>query len=150
MDGRPLTSISRLRPTKRFILGESESGTVPPRRQFGAKGPTIQVKVTGFDGEVVKLRVRVPNKEHMELFGMVNDILGGSKFDIICEDGKSRMGRVPGKFRKRMWCRKGDLVIIKPWEFDNGKCDIQFRYLANQKNAIEKRNMLPEFLVSLL
>ena len=49
-----------------------------------------------------------------EFFGIVLQILGASILLVKCLDGFTRQIRIPGKYRKRMWCRVGDVVIIMP------------------------------------
>jgi translation initiation factor 1A len=56
------------------------------------------------------------------------------------------MGRIPGKLRKRMWIRQGDLLIIKPWEFQDDKADIVWRYTKTQAISLAKKRMLPEVI----
>jgi translation initiation factor 1A len=62
----------------------------------------------------------------------------------MCADGKVRMGRIPGKMKKRMWIRTGDLVIVKPWAFQNDKSDIIWRYTKTQAVSLSKKKMLPQ------
>src|SRR2546428_5094148 len=38
---------------------------------------------------------------------------------VMCQDGKSRLGRIPGKLKKRMWIREGDLLVVKVWQFQD-------------------------------
>jgi translation initiation factor 1A len=77
----------------------------------------------GLDGPV---RVRLPREgEHI---GKVVQRLGGNKMDVMCDDGKNRNSRVPGRFKRRFWLRPGDFVIVKPWEFDDSKSDIIHQY----------------------
>ncbi len=92
------------------------------------------------------LRVRFPNKKLGEMLGIANQLLGASRIKVMCEDGKSRIGRIPGKIRKRMWIREGDLVIIRPWDFQDEKADIKYRYTKTQANYLSKKNMIPKDL----
>jgi translation initiation factor 1A len=61
----------------------------------------------------------------------------------MCEDGASRMGRITGKMKKKMWIREGDLLILRPWGFQEGKADILFRYSRTQASYLSRRNLLP-------
>lgn len=96
------------------------------------------------DPEVV--RVRLPHRKHYELFGIAEQLLGASRIKVVCADGKSRMGRVPGKLRKRMWIREGDLVIVRPWEFQDEKADITYRYTKTQASYLSRKGVLPPTL----
>ena len=49
------------------------------------------------------------------MFATVTDITGGSRMKAFCEDDKHRMVRIPGKYKKKMWCRVNDIIIIKKW-----------------------------------
>jgi len=72
------------------------------------------------------VRVRLPRDgEHI---GKVVQRLGGNKMDVMCDDGKNRNSRVPGRFRRKFWLRPGDFVIVKGWEFDDSKADIIHQY----------------------
>ena len=58
-------------------------------------------------------RARLPTGD--EMFAVVMEMSGGSRMSAMCEDNKTRMVRIGGRFKRRMWCRVGDLIIIKPW-----------------------------------
>jgi len=92
------------------------------------------------------LRCPFPNRREGEMFGVADQLLGASRIKIVCADGKSRMGRIPVKIRKRMWIREGDLVIVKPWEFQDDKADIMYRYTKTQASYLSRRKMLPKSL----
>lgn len=114
-------------------LGEIEEYKGPPRRDTG-RGEQQ-------DGPV---RVRLPNRKENEIFGIADQLLGASRIKVMCADGKSRMGRIPGKLKKRMWIRVGDLVIVRPWKFQDDKSDIVWRYTKTQANYLSRRRMLPD------
>jgi translation initiation factor 1A len=92
------------------------------------------------------VRVRLPNKAKGEVFGLADQLLGASRIKVLGADGKARMGRIPGKLRKRMWIRQGDLLIIKPWEFQDAKADIVWRYTKTQAISLAKKRLLPEVI----
>ena len=91
-------------------------------------------------------RVRLPNIKENEMFGIADQLLGASKIRVMCEDGVSRVGRIPGKIKKRMWIREGDLLIISIWDFEPSKCDVKFRYTKTQASNLSKRNKIPKNL----
>jgi translation initiation factor 1A len=99
-----------------------------------------------FNPEEEILRTPYPNKKAGEMFGIADQLLGASRIKVMCADGKSRMGRIPGKIRKRMWIREGDLVIIKPWEFQDDKADIKYRYTKTQASYLSRKKILPKNL----
>lgn len=78
----------------------------------------------------VKIRVRLPRGK--EVIGTIENRHGGNKMNVNCLDGKSRNCRVPGRLKRALWLRPGDVVIIEPWELDNTKGDVLFKYRPNQ------------------
>jgi len=90
------------------------------------------------------VRVRLPSTRDGEIFGVADQLLGASRIRVMCADGKSRLGRIPGKLKKRMWIREGDLVIIRPWEFQEGKCDIVHRYTKTESTYLSRRGIIPK------
>jgi len=79
--------------------------------------------------------VRVKQPRGREVIGIIAQRVGGSRMLISCMDGKTRNCRVPGRKRRELWLREGDAVIVEPWEFDDEKGDVLYKY---SKTAIEK------------
>ena len=96
------------------------------------------------DEEEEYIRLPLPKRNNNEMFAIADRLMGGSRLNVICEDGKSRMGRIPGKMKRRQRVRAGDLLIIKPWDIQNEKADIVFRYKRTQAITLSRRKLLPE------
>lgn len=105
---------------------------MPARRRDQEPGP----------GE--EIRVRIPHLKEGQIFGVADQLLGASRIKVMCADGKSRLGRIPGKLKKRMWIREGDLVVVKPWEFQDEKCDILHRYTKTEASYLSRRGVVPK------
>ena len=90
------------------------------------------------------IRLPLPKREKNEMFAIADRLMGGSRINVICADGKSRMARIPGRMKRRQRVRAGDLVIIKPWDIQNEKADIIFRYRRTQAIILSRRKLLPE------
>ncbi len=88
-------------------------------------------------------RLPLPRRSRGEIFGIANQLLGAARIRVMCEDSLSRMGRITGKMKKKMWIREGDLLIIRPWGFQEGKADILFRYSRTQATYLSRRNLIP-------
>ncbi len=122
------------------------SGAPPPDEQHPAAPaaeeapPSVEV-VEG--GEELG-RLPLPRRNRGEVFGIASQLLGAARIRVMCEDNVSRMGRITGKMKKKMWIREGDLLIIRPWGFQEGKADILFRYSRTQAQYLSRRNLLPE------
>ena len=90
------------------------------------------------DEEVhVTQRAKIPRGE--EVIGIIEERLGGNKMKVNCLDGKTRNSRVPGRLKRKLWLRPGDVVLVEPWELDKSKGDVIFKYPSNQIEWL-KRN----------
>lgn len=85
-------------------------------------------------------RVKLPRGR--EVLGVIEQRVGGARMLVKCVDGKSRNCRVPGRLKRALWLREGDVVIIEPWEFDNEKGDVLFKYTPNQVDWLRRKGYL--------
>ena len=90
--------------------------------------------------EEVVTRVRLPRGE--EVIGIIEQRLGGNKMLVNCFDEKTRNCRVPGRLKRELWLRPGDVVIVQPWELDKNKGDIIFKYRLNQIEWLKNKGYL--------
>jgi len=86
-------------------------------------------------------RVRLPRGEN-QVIGIVEQRLGGNKMMISCLDGKSRNCRVPGRLKRALWLRPGDVVIVELWELDKNRGDIILKYRLNQIKWLKNKGYL--------
>ena len=93
-----------------------------------------------------KIRVKMPNRKINEMFAFAEQILGGRRVTVLCEDGETRMARIPGKMRRRQWVRDGDLIIVWPWDFQDAKADVKHRYSKTQAMYLSRKGVLPKEL----
>jgi len=93
------------------------------------------------DEELVS-RIRLPRRNDGEMFAIATQLHGTNQIRALCEDKQERMCRIPGKLKKRVWIREGDLIVIKLWDFQPIKADIVWRYLGVQKSHLEKKGLL--------
>jgi translation initiation factor 1A len=86
-------------------------------------------------------RVRTP--QGTEVLGIVEAMLGNNKIRVRCSDDKIRMGRIPGKMRKRIWIHEGEVVIIEPWKIQgDSNGDVIWKYTAAQVDWLKRRGIL--------
>lgn len=85
---------------------------------------------------------RVPLPKENEVLGIIEQRLGGNKMSVKCLDGISRICRVPGRLKRKLWLRPDDVVIIEIWELDDKKGDVLLKYKPNQIDWLKKHNHL--------
>jgi len=86
-------------------------------------------------------RIVLPKKD--QVFGVVERRLGASRMEIKCLDGKTRICMIPGRLKRFLWVREGDIAIVEPWEYDHErKGDIIFKYTKTQVNYLKNKGML--------
>lgn len=91
------------------------------------------------EGEIT--RVRLPRNR--EVFGLVQQRLGGSRMRVLCLDNKTRICRIPGRMKRSLWVRENDIVLIEPWELSGDeKGDILFKYKKNQVDFLRRKGHL--------
>ena len=89
-------------------------------------------------GEII--RVRTPRGR--EVLGILDQRLGASRMKVRCMDGKTRVCRVPGRLKRKLWLRPDDVVIVSPWDLDKNKGDVIFKYRSNQIEWLKKQGYL--------
>jgi translation initiation factor 1A len=90
--------------------------------------------------ENVITRARLPRGK--EVIGIIEQRLGGNRMGISCMDGKTRNCRVPGRLKRKLWLRPNDIVIVQPWDLDDNKGDIIFKYRISQIEWLKRNNYL--------
>ena len=88
-------------------------------------------------------RVRFPRGD--EFIGIVEKRLGGSRMHVRNQQGEEIMARVPGRVKKYLWIREGDIVLLQPWEFDKKRADLIYKYKPNEVNVLERKGALANF-----
>ena len=93
------------------------------------------------ENEEQPIRVRTPRGR--EILGVVEATLGANKLKVRCQDEKYRICRIPGKMKKRIWIREGDVIILEPWEIQGDKsADVIWKYTPSQADWLRRRNIL--------
>jgi len=86
-------------------------------------------------------RVRLPRGK--EIIGKVETRAGANRMIVACFDGKTRNCRVPGRLKRALWIRPGNIVLIEPWEFEGDKKgDIIFTYTPAAIQWLERKGYL--------
>ena len=68
-------------------------------------------------------------KHEGEEYGYVMEKFSDSNMRIFCNDKKSRLGITRGYLKyKHVRFSKGDIVLVSLRDFEDGKCDISYKY----------------------
>lgn len=98
-----------------------------------------------------------PVPEEGELVVQVKGSRGGNVIEIVCEDGTEGLATLPTKFRKLVWVKRGDYLIVSGADADievsNGKsAAIQYRVAhvlyKDQMRHIKAKGLWPEGFAS--
>ncbi|MEK6876120.1 MAG: translation initiation factor eIF-1A [Nanoarchaeota archaeon] len=95
-------------------------------------------------------RIKLPRGN--QTLGILEQRLGASRMRVRCLDGKTRICRIPGRLKRKLWVREEDILIVEPWEYSGeGKGDILYKYTPTQmvflknKGYLKKLEDLDEF-----
>jgi len=87
------------------------------------------------------VRIKLPRNK--QCFGIIEQRLGGSRMKVKCLDGKMRICRIPGRLKRSLWVREGDVAIIEPWELGGDtKGDIIYKYTKSQVQFLKRKGYL--------
>jgi translation initiation factor 1A len=102
------------------------------KKEEAAKQAALQQQIS---------RIKLPRGK--QSFGIVDQRLGGSRMKVRCLDGKTRICRIPGRMKRYLWVREGDIVIVEPWELGgDDKGDIIYKYSKSQVQYIKRKGYL--------
>ena len=86
---------------------------------------------------------RTPIPKQGQVLGICEQRVGGSRMKVRCMDGKTRICRIPGRLKRRLWVRDGDTLLIEPWELGgDDKGDVLYKYRRLQVEHLKRKGML--------
>lgn len=86
--------------------------------------------------------LRMPDED--EVFAIVTNMLGANRVRVRCMDGKERTARIPGRMQKRIWIREDDVVLVEPWDWQDEKADIAWRYNKQDADQLRREGHIQE------
>jgi len=88
---------------------------------------------------------RTPMPKGRQVIGICEQRVGGSRMKIRCMDGNNRICRIPGRLKRKLWVREGDVLLIEPWELGgNNKGDVVFKYKSIQVELLQRKGFLKQ------
>jgi translation initiation factor 1A len=86
---------------------------------------------------------KVVYAEEDQLYAIVDGKDGGSRLSVTCSDGEKRSARIPGKFFKRVWFNKGDVVLCNI-NIDGADkvCEIEHKYTNRDAMTLKNQKLI--------
>ena len=84
--------------------------------------------------------LRLPDDD--EVLGIVESMLGANRLRVRCMDGETRTARIPGRMKKRVWINEDDVVIVEPWDWQDEKADVKWRYDSQEADQLRREGYL--------
>jgi translation initiation factor 1A len=86
-------------------------------------------------------RIKLPRGN--QTLGLLEQRVGASRMRVRCLDGKTRICRIPGRLKRRLWVRENDILIIEPWEYSgDSKGDVIYKYTPTQTSFLKNKGYL--------
>jgi translation initiation factor 1A len=82
-------------------------------------------------------------KEDEQEYAQILKNLGNCRFEGYCFDGKNRLLHVPGRFRKRVWINRDDVVLVGLRDYQDAKADIIHKYNPDEVQKLKKMGEIP-------
>ena len=90
---------------------------------------------------------RTPIPRGNQVLGLCEQRVGGSRMKVRCMDGKTRICRIPGRLKRKLWVRESDILLIEPWELGgDDKGDVVFKYKPIQVELLKRKGLLKELM----
>ncbi|PIN81912.1 translation initiation factor IF-1A [Candidatus Woesearchaeota archaeon CG10_big_fil_rev_8_21_14_0_10_30_7] len=79
-----------------------------------------------------------------QVIGVCDQRVGGSRMKVRCMDGITRICRIPGRLKRTLWVREGDILLIEPWELSKEKGDVIYKYKPIQVGILKNKGLLKQ------
>lgn len=111
-----------------------------PRKRGGRRGNR---KKKGFNSKR-ELIIKEDGQEYAQCI----KLLGSGRMSVHCFDGKNRLAKIRGKFKRRVWVNIGDVVLVQKREMniEDDKCDVIHVYYYDEVKKLKNFGELPSDL----
>ena len=82
-------------------------------------------------------------KEDGQEYALVIKMLGDGRLEAECGDGRRRLCHIRGKFRKRVWIRAEDILLLGLRDFEDNKADVIHKYSQEEGRTLQAYGELP-------
>ena len=86
-------------------------------------------------------------REPMQEYAKITKLLGDRRVMMTFPDGNEVLGIIPGRFRKRIWMKPGDIVLCSAREFQEDRYDIIHKFNDSEPRKLVKQAEVPTFFL---
>lgn len=92
-------------------------------------------------------RELITRDDDTEEYAQVVTSLGDGRFSVFCFDGVTRIAKVPGRFRKKVWINKADIILVSKriqCDSQDNKTDILHKYHSDEVRRLMNDGEIPK------
>lgn len=78
----------------------------------------------------------------------VTHLLGDARLKVVNIEGAERIAIIRGKFRKRVWIKKDDILVIGLRGYQDDRVDVLHKYNASEVKQLVRKGTIPRSLLS--
>lgn len=82
-------------------------------------------------------------KEAEQDYAIVDKVLGGCRLEVTLTDQSTHLAIIPGKFRKRVWINKSDVILVGIRKFGDDKVDVMHKYVPEEVRKLIQYEEIP-------
>ena len=84
-------------------------------------------------------------KDDLQEYVIMTKMLGDRRIMVTLPDTSETMAVIPGRFRKRVWMKPGDVLLASYREFQENKLDIIYKYSPDEIRKLVQQSEIPPF-----
>lgn len=108
-------------------------------------GKRVRRGKKGTEGDGSK---HIPVPEEDQEYARVISLLGDARLKVVTAGGTERIAIIRGKFRKRVWINKNDIIVISTRGYQDDRVDVVHKYNSNEVKQLVKKGDIPRSLLS--
>ena len=88
---------------------------------------------------------QLEQKEEGQDYAHVIKMLGQGRLLCLCfGDGKTRLGHIRGKMKRKVWIQANDIVMVALRDFQDEKCDVVLKFFPEEVKQLKNLKEIPE------
>ena len=76
-------------------------------------------------------------------YAKIITVLGNRRVTVMLTDNTERLALIPGRFRKRVWMTREDIVLVSLRDFQDDKVDIIHKYFLDEARSLCSYGEIP-------